>query len=187
MRAGTHIVAGVGVGYLVGAAAGMEPLAIAALGALGGLAAMVPDIDHPQSAIRRKTGRIGTLAAFWMSHRGITHTVPAVAVVLLVASLLVAPIVALVVSMAYASHLVLDACTPSGVPLAWPLTDARIHLLPKPLRVRTGSFREKGVLLGLVVVLLVTAWNGRGAGPIDHRLEPSVIIESAIDSAISHK
>lgn len=160
MRAGTHIVAGVAVGYFAGALGGLEPLSIAALGALGGLVALIPDIDHPQSAIRRKTGRIGTLAAFWMNHRGITHTVPAVALVAALSAIFVAPLVVVVVSMAYASHLALDACTPSGVPLLWPLTNRRMHLLPHALRVRTGSMREKGVLLAMVAMTLVTAYRG---------------------------
>jgi inner membrane protein len=164
MRAGTHIVAGVAVGYFAGALAGLEPLSIAALGALGGVVAMVPDIDHPQSAIRRKTGVLGSLAAVGMSHRGITHTVPAVLLFGLLASLVGGPLILIVVSMAYASHLVLDACTPSGVPLLWPLTNRRMHLLPHPLWVRTGSMREKGVLLGMMALTVFVSYQASISG-----------------------
>jgi inner membrane protein len=187
MRAGTHIVAGVAVGYVIGVAAAWTPLSIAALGALGGLCAMVPDIDHPQSAIRRKTGALGTAAAFWMNHRGITHTLLAAAVFALVCALIARPEVAAAMAGGYLSHLILDACTPSGVPFLGPLSWRRFHLLPGGMRVRTGSFAEKGVLLTFVVVLFWSSWNGYGAQPIQDRLEPSVIIESAIESAISHK
>ena len=73
MRGGTHITAGVIVGYALATSAGLSPVEVLALGAVGGLCAMIPDIDHPQSAIRHKTGLLGDLAAFWMKHRGITH------------------------------------------------------------------------------------------------------------------
>jgi inner membrane protein len=159
MRAGTHVVAGVAVGYLIGVGAAWTPLSIAALGALGGVVAMVPDIDHPQSAIRRTTGRIGTLAAFWMNHRGITHTMLAAAVWGLVCALLLPGNVALTMFYGYLSHIALDMCTPSGVPFWGPLTWRRYHLLPGGLQVRTGSFAEKGVLLGLVSVLFLSAWG----------------------------
>ena len=158
MRAGTHIIAGVMVAYALGGSAELTPIQIGALGALGGLVALLPDIDHPNSAIRAKTGLLGTLAAFWMTHRGITHTLPAVLVVWALAALLSSPLVALVCAAAYASHLVLDACTPSGVMLLWPLSNRRLHLLPRALWIRTGSFRERGVALALGAVLVWSAW-----------------------------
>jgi inner membrane protein len=161
MRAGTHILAGVFVGYAVGAGAALSPVELYALGAVGGLCAMIPDIDHPQSAIRRKTGLLGHLAAFWMNHRGITHTLLAVLLMLLISSLLVSPLVALVMTAAYASHLLLDACTPSGVPVFGPVSWRRVHALPRGLRVRTGSFAEKGVLLGMLVLLYVGNFVGK--------------------------
>jgi inner membrane protein len=159
MMAGTHILAGVIVGYTVGASAGLSPVELLALGAVGGLCAMIPDIDHPQSAIRRKTGLLGTMAAFWMKHRGITHTLLAVLLMLLISSLLVSPFVALVMTAAYASHLFLDACTPSGVPLFGPLSWRRVHLLPRGLRVRTGGFAEKGFLLLMLSGVVLSAWG----------------------------
>jgi inner membrane protein len=159
MKAGTHIVAGVTVGYLVGVSAGWTPLSIAALGALGGLFALIPDIDHPQSAIRRKTGILGTAAAFWMTHRGITHTLVAAAVFGLFCALIARPEVALTMFGGYLSHLILDGCTPAGVPLFGPLSWRRVNLLPAALRVRTGSFAEKGVLLVLTGALFLSVWN----------------------------
>jgi inner membrane protein len=159
VKAGTHIVAGVTVGYLVGVSAGWTPLSVAALGALGGLCAMLPDIDHPQSAIRRKTGALGTAAAFWMNHRGITHTLLAAAVFALVCALIARPEVAAAMAGGYLSHLLLDACTPSGVPFLGPLSWRRVNLLPAALRVRTGSFAEKGVLLVLTGALFLSVWN----------------------------
>ena len=159
MKGGTHILAGALVGYSVGAMAGLPLFESGALGAVGGLAAMLPDIDHPQSAIRRKTGAVGTLAAFWMSHRGITHSALAVLLVGLVAALLSQPLFAAAIAGGYASHLILDGCTLSGIPFFWPAA-RRIHLLPSGVRIRTGSFAEQGVALMLIALLFVSAWRG---------------------------
>jgi inner membrane protein len=160
MRGGTHITAGVIVGYALATSAGLSPVEVLALGAVGGLCAMIPDIDHPQSAIRHKTGLLGDLAAFWMKHRGITHTLAIAAVFGLVSWYLLPPLVALVMAGGYLSHLLLDALTPSGVPLLWPLTWAPVKLLPRGLRIRTGGMAEKGfVLLMLSGVVLSTWWS----------------------------
>lgn len=159
MRGGTHILGGVLAGYIVGASAGLPLLESGALGAIGGIAAMLPDIDHPQSAIRRKTGILGTLAAFWMKHRGITHSGLAVALVWLVTTFLSQPLVSAAIVGGYASHLVLDSFTISGIPLFWPLA-RRVHFLPPVIRIRTGSFAEQGVALLMVVLLFVSAWRG---------------------------
>jgi inner membrane protein len=53
----------------------------------------------------------------------------------------------------YGSHLLGDALTRSGVPLLYP-NPRRVHLLPKPLRLLTGSWGEDGVLLLLAMVAL---------------------------------
>ena len=159
MKAGTHIIAGVMAGYIVGATAGLPLLESGALGAVGGVAAMLPDIDHPHSAIRRKTGVLGTLAAFWMKHRGITHSIAALAVVWGVMLFIGQPLIGAAVVGGYASHLLLDGCTPAGVPLFWP-NRTKVHLLPSGLRVRTGGFAERGVALAMVALLFVSAWRG---------------------------
>jgi hypothetical protein len=62
-----------------------------------------------------------------------------------------------------------------------------VHVLPATLRVRTGSFAERGVALVLVVGLFWSAWNGYANTAIPDRSSPWVIIESAIESATSHK
>jgi membrane-bound metal-dependent hydrolase YbcI (DUF457 family) len=38
-----------------------------------------------------------------------------------------------------ASHLALDACTPGGLRPFLPFTDLKLWLMPRPLRIRTGS------------------------------------------------
>ena len=150
MMAPTHMAAGVLVGYGVGVYTGQPFEQVALLAGLGALCALLPDIDHPNSLIRKRTGVLGWLAGGWMKHRGITHTTPAVIAVGLVAALLLPTVAALVVFGAYASHLLLDAFTRSGVPLAWPLTWGSVRLLPRPLQVRTGGWREGAFMLALL-------------------------------------
>ncbi len=63
----------------------------------------------------------------------------------------------------YLSHLAGDGCTKSGIPLV-PRTAARLHLLPRPLRIRTGSFGETlftvFYAVALVAVIAVMRQHG---------------------------
>jgi inner membrane protein len=150
MMGATHMAAGALVGYGVGVYTAQPPEAVALLAGLGVVCAILPDIDHPNSLIRNRTGVLGWLVGGWMNHRGITHTVPVAVAVGIVAALLLPVVAALVVFGAYASHLLLDALTRSGVPLAWPLSWAPVRLAPRPLQIRTGSAGEALFLLALV-------------------------------------
>lgn len=119
MMAVSHVVVGAALWAATAKIGGLTPgepqaLAAAAFGAL------LPDIDHPQSWAGRKMRAISIPLSAVVGHRGITHSLLAVAIA--VAGLLVwglgtmtAPIM-----IGYLSHLVADGLTPSGVPLLWP-------------------------------------------------------------------
>lgn len=158
MMAGTHMAAGVLVGGAAGIGSGLPPTETLILCGVGALSALLPDIDHPNSALRRRTGLPGHLAFGWIRHRGITHTIPALVMVSIASALLLPWLAAVVMAGGYASHLLLDACTRSGVPLAWPLTWASVRLLPGPLQVRTGSWRESVFLLLMLTGAAAGAW-----------------------------
>jgi inner membrane protein len=92
-----------------------------------------------------------------LGHRGLTHSLVAVAGVTAAAvahASLVAPgwadEVALGGGLGVLSHVLTDACTPSGVPLLAPLSSRRHHLLPRPARIPTGSLRELAVAAALM-------------------------------------
>lgn len=55
-------------------------------------------------------------------------------------------------SAGYLSHLAGDGCTKSGIPLIPRAT--RLHLLPRPLRIRTGSFGETLFSVAYAVALV---------------------------------
>ena len=91
--------------------------------AMGGL---LPDIDRPKSALGRRIPFISIPLSYLIGHRGVTHSLMAVVVMLILLpiaaftmntriALLVAP-----VCLGYLSHIAGDAMSPSGVPLLWP-------------------------------------------------------------------
>lgn len=147
MMGHTHAI----IGGLVGAwaAAQVDPGAALAGGAVGVIAALLPDIDHPRSEIRRKTGLLGNVFFFWLPHRGLTHTLVALFAVGALAHAALPMALALAVTSAYASHLLADACTPAGVPLLWPAWSDRVRT---PITVKTGGIIEAMIGAALLVV-----------------------------------
>lgn len=159
-----HMSAGLMAGYAASVAAGL-PLVSAEAGALvlaGAIAGLLPDIDHPNSTIRQRTGVLGWLAGGWFGHRGFTHTLVALAIVSAACGLWLPGALALAIGAGYASHLLLDALTRSGIPLLWPVTSRAVKLLPRPLQVRTGSWREAVFLVAMWAALAGVMLARRG-------------------------
>lgn len=147
MMGTTHAAIGALVGLVIAAQYSPEPLHAAALAGLGAVIALVPDVDHPNGTIRRKTGLLGHVAFFWLPHRGITHTLWALALVTLIGWLLLPPMIATIAAGAYASHLIADAMTPAGI---YPLLPIKWRLR-SPLPIRTGGKLEWLFSLGVMV------------------------------------
>lgn len=168
MKGGSHVLIGWSATYA--AHRFTMPLAVSpvdwlfVLGAAS-IGALLPDVDSDESAIRQAThtarsnGCLGRLASLVISaitggHRNFTHTFAAWAMVTVLASMIGIQFHALNISLAYSigylCHLLADALTIRGVPLLWPL-NFDVHLLPRPLRIRTGSFSEYAVLVALGV------------------------------------
>ncbi len=123
-----------------------EPVAVGA----AMLGAWLPDVDTPNS----KAGFCVYPFAVWMEgkfgHRTITHSV----VGTLIFAALCAPLLYFphlrplffALLCGYASHLLADASTKSGVPLAWPRRDRWVFPGNEQFRVKTGSGAELVVL-----------------------------------------
>ena len=118
MMAATHVLAGTaawsGVAWLDGGLARPEALALAALGSL------LPDIDHPKSWMGRRVRPVSLLVSKIFGHRGITHSLLAVAGCLFALQIIGKGAFAPAVLVGYLSHLLCDSLTKSGVPLLWP-------------------------------------------------------------------
>lgn len=163
----THITTGAMAAIPV--ALGLSP--VAAMGAifLGMAGAVVPDYADLRSDLRHI-----------LRHRGISHSIVfSLAVVLLVSVILgslarvddprfqlpqalVTPLL-IAFALGLASHLVLDAATPSGIRPFLPLSHFRLRILPPGLRIHTGG-RIDGLLhsissLAVIVGLLYLVYE----------------------------
>lgn len=89
--------------------------------------ALLPDIDHSESALGRRIKPVSMLVQALAGHRGITHTPAfwlALTVIVFAIAAIVggqAPFFAAGLSFGYASHLFLDYLTKGGIPAAWPV------------------------------------------------------------------
>lgn len=166
MMGRTHLLLGINTLWLLeaGPVASPDRFVLAVAGtALGSL---LPDLDARASLLQ--TLRIGGVAPLvlparllnWaFGHRGALHSLLALAVLALLSLPLLGtlPLLWIGLVLGYASHIAGDGCTRHGVPLFFP-SRVRVHLLPKPLRLSTGSLAEDALFvllaLGCLTLLL---------------------------------
>jgi inner membrane protein len=145
---------------LIGAAAGVAVAevigdSLVAGGVVGGLAGLLPDVDHPHAAV----GRL--LPRWWHhltpGHRGPTHSLAWCAALALlvyaghcaVVGERARPLLALAVLAGALSHVLADGLTVAGVPLWWPWRRRRAVFLGA-LAFHTRSWAEGLVVVGVV-------------------------------------
>lgn len=149
-HASMGVIAGAGVSVLTHQA----PAQAALLTGITAVAALLPDMDHPDAKLPRYLGWPGRTIAWAVGslfgHRGITHSVLGVA--LLSAGLAFVPrlpaVCYVAVILGCAVHILGDACTVSGVPLFWP-KQYRFRIG----RIRTGKYFETAILTPALAVL----------------------------------
>ena len=151
MMVKSHVVVGLAAWIAAAPLLHLSPVDPAYLG-LAVAGSLLPDVDHPNSWIGRRSRPVSTAIAAALGHRGLTHSAVAVAglvALLLHAGCRQAEVSALAVG--YLSHLGADMLTPRGLRLAWPLK--KTWGLPL---CRTGSPME-----GVIVAVLVcgVAWR----------------------------
>lgn len=167
MMGRTHAFLGVSSLWLLAPFPGaLTSQTIASLCTLAALGALLPDLDAAESTI--KSLRLGNIRPFaplselayktW-GHRGLLHS----PLCLLLFALMCVPVgllwgiwPALALWLGYASHLAGDASTRTGIP-AWPNHPyKRWWLVPRPIRLITGSPEEEIVFaLAAVATLLL--------------------------------
>lgn len=158
---------GVGASPQLGASPQTWPVLVVATG----FGALLPDLDAsasllqglsvgglrpmvlPAQMLHRQFGHRGALHSLWGLGIFAVLTVPLVIFASGAGGLLIWTGLLL----GYASHLVGDGCTRSGIPLFYPRL-TRIHLLPRGLRLSTGSSAEDAVFallaMGALALLL---------------------------------
>ena len=156
MNAFEHMVIGAGAGALVAHLGGGN---VGLLMIAGALAGPLPDIDTQWARRSRYPSHSKTCGL--LSHRGPTHSVVAVLVVLAVVSVLFPvtwpqhQLLAEAFAAGYASHLVADAISPMGEPFFWPLSWRRFRVLPEHLCIHSGTrMFELPIAIGLLFICL---------------------------------
>lgn len=150
MLARTHMVFGL-VFLAIGNRAGLLEMDLVSAGfAVAG--SLLPDIDHPGSAIGRRTRPLSDLAGLILGHRGFTHSL--LSLIAWAIALLYAGISELdwliAISLGYLSHLFGDWLTPRGVPLFWP----RKTMYCAPFLIKTGGAGEFLLTLGILFLAM---------------------------------
>lgn len=160
----THVLAGIGALWAINIVpGGITADNLGALCLFASFGALLPDLDASQSKIRSLSlariqpfEPIGFAAHRFFGHRGLLHSLAGLATAGIIAGAAASRIgwePALALFLGYGSHLALDACTKSGIPL-FPGRAWRLHLLPKSLRIATGSAAEDLVLVTLLIAVL---------------------------------
>jgi membrane-bound metal-dependent hydrolase YbcI (DUF457 family) len=181
MRHGTHEAIALSLSLAAARAAHAGAIEAAGLAVASLYGARLPDVDqlgsriHRRASIERQHLIVGiavavlrlplVVFALLVSHRGIAHSLVAALVASVLAGALLAPLGALAagtiaggLALGYASHLLTDACTPRGVRLWAPISRRTVWLLPRRLRIPTGSVRETALMIlstGAMLALLV--------------------------------
>jgi len=149
MKGVTHLLIGACIGVQL---VHDDPLLMQATGAICAAAALLPDVDHPQSLIRNRSGIIGSLLFGGLKHRGFTHSLAALALISVAAALLIErDSLAVAVAAGYASHLCADMVTMHGIALFAPFSARRVGLG----MIRTGGSAEEFLAAGAMVFLLL--------------------------------
>ena len=128
-------------------------IAITAFGAL------IPDIDHPKSAIGRALTPISSWVNRKYGHRTITHSGLALMISTFIFALLEKMLIAqsafsLIFFYAYSSHLVFDMMTLQGIPLLYPFYKNPFVIPGNPsFRIRTDDRKTETILFLLFLML----------------------------------
>ena len=153
MRGGTHLAVGLAAAICVARYFGVHNLEAVACMAAGGIGGLLPDIDHPRAIISRYAIGIGGTVRLFVTHRGATHTLAFVALVLAALVLVKAPI-ALATAFIFGMvlHLVADMLTTDGVRLFRPLSGRSLRLLPYAILSPTATIIEQLTVCAAIAI-----------------------------------
>jgi len=159
MRGTSHLATGLAFGATVAALTLPLPLVVPCA-VVTGIGALAPDLDTRRSIASKALPPLSWVvrAASLGKHRTLTHWLPLWAGLSYLAIVLTTPwplaqIVAVMFCAGYILHLLEDALTFDGIPLVLPV--GHWHLLPWPLRFRSGGRIEPVIVAGLLLACVV--------------------------------
>lgn len=167
MTGRTHLAAGIGTGALlvlaeqkIASGATVFPIDAAITVAGGALGSLIPDIDTPTSKLGHKIKPLSALFNTLCGHRAMFHSVVVLIIAWGITSWACPPgsIIPISVAIGFASHLLLDALNPLGIPLFWPF-EKRVRLA----HIKTGSLTERIIYIALVAadIILILSVAGK--------------------------
>jgi len=109
--------------------------------------ALIPDVDTPESKVGNKVPMLSAFFRFLAGHRGLFHSIFAAAAFSGLVWIFVNPTYGTALFIGYASHLLIDCLTKSGINFLHPISNFRISGF-----ITTGGFSENLLLIGIVIV-----------------------------------
>jgi len=127
--------------------------------ALGAVAGIIPDIDHPSSFLNQRLP-LGSTAGMALDHRHFTHSIVATLLFSVYLRWLwpMLPDVLVNATVAgYFSHVLIDELNPEGDQLLWPLPwmVSLSRFLPYPLTFSTEDWMETVILRNALWILVI--------------------------------
>ena len=130
--------------------------------------ALMPDLDAAESKIRhvkffdiKPLLPVAIVVNRDFGHRSLLHSARGWAgwtLLVLPLSVITGWIAVSAFSVGYASHLLADACTRTGIPLCYP-NRKRFHILPTRLQILTGSASEEALFPWFAFLILVLLFS----------------------------
>lgn len=134
----------------------------------GGLAALLTDLDSPQSFMGSRVPLVPSAVRMTLGHRGPLHSLAAAGGIYALTHWFMPQVFTGLISglnqwifLGYISHLILDMFNPGGVPLLWPV-QGRLSI---PL-VHTGGLLERFIVFPTVSILFLFLLYKRIGGAI---------------------
>jgi inner membrane protein len=129
----------------------MGTLIAAALGSL------LPDLDTPRSMLGRLLYFIAAPLEKAVGHRGLTHSLLAIPLYLLLALPLwfLHPVWAYALFGGAMSHLFIDTFTKQGIKAFWPQPQNVVFFINENWRLTVGSLAERILLIGFIIAIVV--------------------------------
>ncbi len=159
MRGTSHLATGMALGATVAALTLPLPFVVPCA-VVAGIGALSPDLDTPRSIASKALPPLSwaVRAACLGRHRTLTHWLPlwvglSYMAIVLTAPWTMAQVAVVMFCAGYLLHLLEDALTFDGIPLLLPV--GHWHLLPWPLRFRSGGRIEPVIVALLMVACLV--------------------------------